>query len=221
MVQAKGVRLAVLGACDTGRRDDHNVWGGVAAALVERGVPAVVAMQFTIGDRRAASFASAVYRGLVAGLTVDEAVALGRTAIRTVSTGAQSDVRDWVVPVLYLRDHGGRVFEPVSSAAAREEAEAGSAHLYQQRVGTVSAGGLVLGALLGAGSTERVEIDQDAERVDGRLIGVVGRGEGGVHVDQDVEVVGTGGVVVGSGASAEETAAALKLLGGLKPEDDG
>ena len=87
MVQAKGVRLAVLGACDTGRRDDHNVWGGVAAALVERGVPAVVAMQFTIGDRKASAFAGALYRALVAGLTVDEAVALGRTAIRTASTG--------------------------------------------------------------------------------------------------------------------------------------
>ncbi len=234
MVQAKGVRLAVLGACDTGRRDDHNVWGGVAAALVERGVPAVVAMQFTIGDRRAASFAGAVYRALVAGLTVDEAVALGRTAIRTVSTGGAgpggtggagpgtaADVRDWAVPVLYLRDHGGRVFEPVSSAPAREAAVAGSAHLYQQRVGTISAGGLVLGVLLGADSTEKVEIDQDAERVDGRLIGVVGHGEDGVHVEQDVEIVGPGGVVVGGGASAEETAEALKLLGALKPEDPG
>jgi len=221
MVQAKGVRLAVLGACDTGRRDDHNVWGGVAAALVERGIPAVVAMQFTIGDRKAAAFAGALYRALVAGLTVDEAVALGRTAIRTVSTGAQVDVRDWAVPVLYLRDHGGRVFEPVSSAAARNAAVAGSEHLYQQRVGTVSAGGLVLGALLKADSTERVEIDQDAERVDGRLIGVVGTGEGGVHVEQDVKVVGTGGIVVGGGASAEEIAEALKLLGGMTPEDDG
>ena len=221
MVHAKGVRLAVLGACDTGRRDDHNVWGGVAAALVERGVPAVVAMQFTIGDRKASAFAGALYRALVAGLMVDEAVALGRTAIRTVSTGTQSDVRDWAVPVLYLRDHGGRVFEPVSSAAAREEAEAGSAHLYQQRVGTVSAGGLVLGALLGADSTERVEIDQDAERVDGTLIAVVRPGEGGVHVEQDVEVVGAGGVVIGSGASAEETAEALKLLRDMTPKDDG
>ena len=106
------------------------------------------------------------------------------------------------------------MFEPVSSAAAREEAVAGSAHLYQQRVGTVSAGGLVLGALLGAGSTERVEIDQDAERVDGRLIGVVGGGEGGVHVEQDVTVVGPGESSSAGGASAEEMAEAMKLLRG-------
>ena len=190
MVQAKGVRLAVLGACDTGRRDDKNVWAGVAAALVERGVPAVVAMQFTIGDRKAAAFARGLYRALVAGLTVDEAVALGRTAVRTVSTGEQADVRDWGVPVLYLRDQGGHLFEPVSSAEAREEAAAGSAQLYRQRVGTVSAGGLVLGALLAPGSTEPVTVEQDADRVDGTMAGAVG--SGGARVDQDVEEVGAG-----------------------------
>ncbi|MEA2825801.1 MAG: hypothetical protein QOG43_240 [Actinomycetota bacterium] len=222
MVQAKGVRLAVLGACDTGRRDDHNVWGGVAAALVQRGVPAVVAMQFTIGDRRAAAFAGALYRALVAGLTVDEAVALGRTAIRTVSTGAQAptasaDVRDWVVPVLYLRDHGGRVFEPVSSTAAREEAEAGSARLYRQRVGTVSAGGVVLGAVLEPDASAAV--DQDADRVDGTMIGVLAGDE--VRVDQDVEEVGTGGTVVGGADSPEALARALDAVRRMAPKDGG
>src|SRR5205085_8589767 len=101
------------------------------AALVGEGVPAVVAMQFTIGDRRAAAFAGALYRALVAGLTVDEAVALGRTAIRTASTGDHADDRDWAVPALYLRDGGGRVFEPVSTTAARDDARAQSAHVYQ------------------------------------------------------------------------------------------
>ncbi len=217
MVQAKGVRLAVLGACDTGRRDDHNVWSGVAAALVQRGVPAVVVMQFTIGDRRAAAFAGALYRALVAGLTVDEAVALGRTAIRTVSTGQYADVRDWGVPVLYLRDEGDRLFEPVSTAAAVEEAVAGSTRLYQQRVGNVSAGGLVLGAVLEPGSTGAV--DQDADRVDGTLIGALGGGD--VRVGQDVEEVGAGGTVVGGADSPEALARALDAIRRMTPKEGG
>ncbi len=222
MVQAKGVRLAVLGACDTGRRDDHNVWGGVAAAVVARGVPAVVAMQFTIGDKRAAAFAGTLYRALVAGLTVDESVALGRTAIRTASTGADADDRDWAVPVLYLRDHGGRVFEPVSTGSAREEAAAASTRVYQQRIGTVSAGGLVVGAVLGAGSADGgVDIQQEAKRVAGLVVGALGESGGGVKVDQDVEEVAEGGTLVGSADSPESLALLEELRRRLPPPPDG
>ena len=177
-------------------------------------------MQFTIGDRKAAAFAGALYRALVAGLTVDEAVALGRTAIRTVSTGAQADVRDWAVPVLYLRDHGGRVFEPVTSAEAREEAEAGSAHLYQQRVGTVSAGGLVLGALLGADSTEPPEIDQDADRVEGTVIGAVGPATTSMSTRTSRRSA-RGGVVIGGAAPPRNWPRRWKLLRRMTPKDDG
>lgn len=212
LVAAKGIRLAVLGACDTGRRDDHNVWGGVAAALVGQGVPAVVGMQFTIGDRRAAAFAGGLYRALVAGLTVDEAVALGRTAVRVASTGADADDRDWCVPVLYLRDHGGRLFEPVSSAGAREEAEVGSSRLFRQSLGTVSAGGLVIGATVG---TEAVDVVQEARRVAGLVVGALG--EGGAGVDQSVEEVAEGGAVVGGASSPEELARAMEVLRRLQP----
>ena len=221
MVQAKGVRLAVLGACDTGRRDDKNVWGGVASAVLRRGVPAVVAMQFTVGDRRAAAFAGATYRALVAGLTVDEAVALGRTAIRAASTGTHADVRDWGVPVLYLRDDGGRLFEPVSDPEARAQAVAASTRLYEQRVGTVAAGGLVLGAVLGPGSVESVTVKLDADRVVGMAVGAVGTSAGGVHVDEKVDEVAEGGTLVGGADSPEALARALEVLRGLTPPKDG
>jgi hypothetical protein len=46
----KGVRLAIFGACETGRRDGHNVWSSVVASLLKKGIPAVVSMQFTIMD---------------------------------------------------------------------------------------------------------------------------------------------------------------------------
>jgi hypothetical protein len=105
LLRGTGVRLVMLGACQTGRRDNHNVWSSVAAALLKAGIPAVVAMQFTIGDQLAVAFSEAFYRALVAGLSVDEAVSLGRQAIRMKSLEGQRDAIDWGVPVLYLRAH--------------------------------------------------------------------------------------------------------------------
>lgn len=47
---AGGVRLAVLGGCHTGRRDNISVWSGIAPALVRSRaqIPAVVANQFSM-----------------------------------------------------------------------------------------------------------------------------------------------------------------------------
>ncbi len=99
-----GVRVAVLGACQSGRRDDVNVWSSVAAALLKAGLGAVVGMQTTIKDEHAIVFAEAFYKALLAGLPIDEAVTQGRIAV------AAHDPRDWAVPVLYLRAEDGVVF---------------------------------------------------------------------------------------------------------------
>ena len=108
VLRGKGIRLVVLGACETGRRDGRNVWSGVAAALLKAGIPAVVAMQFTIRDSLAAAFCGALYQALIAGFAVDEAVARGRAAIRLKSLeGEEPHIRDWGVPVLYLRAPSG------------------------------------------------------------------------------------------------------------------
>jgi len=170
LLRGKGVRLVVLGACETGRRDGRNVWSGVAAALLKAGIPAVVAMQFTIQDRLATAFDAAFYRGLVAGFTVDEAVTLGRAAIRAEAAG--SDVRDWGVPVLYLRAPGGRVFNPVSDEPARRQAEEQSGHLLEQHVRTVAGGGRMIGAALGTMAAETITVDQTVdERLSGLALG--------------------------------------------------
>jgi len=99
-----GVRVAVLGTCQSGRRDDVNVWSGVAGALLKAGLGAVVGMQHTILDKSAVAFAGAFYKALVAGLPIDEAVTNGRLAV------AHTDARGWGVPVLYLRAQDGIVF---------------------------------------------------------------------------------------------------------------
>jgi hypothetical protein len=95
------VRLAVLGACETGRRDGESAWTGIAAALSSAEIPAVVSMQYTIQNKNAIAFSRAFYRTLAEHESVDAAVTAGRHAIYIRSTDKSE--RDWGVPVLYLR----------------------------------------------------------------------------------------------------------------------
>jgi hypothetical protein len=103
----RGVRLAVLGACEAGRRDQVNAWTGVVPALTRAGIPAVVGMQYTIHDNSAIAFSRRLYRALADGQPIDAAVTDGRLAIFNRSS---DDERDWGVPVLYLRAGEGVLF---------------------------------------------------------------------------------------------------------------
>ena len=102
-----GVKLAVLGACESAQSIGENVWGGVAQALVQAGVAAVVGSQFRLEDRNAAPLTEELYRGVLAGDTVDESVSNARRAIRNLS-GLEN--RDWGALVLYLRVEDGVIF---------------------------------------------------------------------------------------------------------------
>lgn len=103
----RGVRFAMLGACDSSKVDQINAWTGIASALTRAGIPAVVGMQFSVFDDNAIVFSKIFYRALAAGLTVDEAVTEGRIA---VSTRSDDEERDFGVPVLYLRAEEGVLF---------------------------------------------------------------------------------------------------------------
>jgi len=230
LLKGKGIRLVVLGACETGRRDGRNVWSSVVASLLKAGIPAVVAMQFKIVDNLAAAFSGALYRALVAGFTVDEAVAMGRAAIRVEALQGQPDIPDWGVPVLYLRVPSGIIFNPVSDETARQEAEKKLGHLIDQHVREVSTNGRVIGAVIGSMQAETVEVKQKVdERVDGVMLGAYTFNiQGGqLMVRQEADVVsGTmiGAVISrlgGSPATQDEEQQALakleELLGVQKP----
>lgn len=193
VLRGKGIRLVVLGACDTGRRDGHNVWSGVAASILKAGIPAVVAMQYTVRDNLAAAFSGAFYRALVAGLLIDEAVALGRLAIRAeaLKTG-KPDIRDWGVPVLYLRAPGGRVFNPVSDLSARREAERELSDTVRQHVREVAPGGRVIGANIGMMEGRTLKVDQKVnEELKGVMIGsnIYHLQNGHISIKQEADVV--------------------------------
>ena len=110
------VRLAFLGACEGGRRDQVNPWTGVVPALTRAGIPAVVGMQYTIRDSNAIAFSRRFYRALARGESIDGAVTDGRLAILEGSTDPNE--RDWGVPVLYLRAEEGILFPSAALPAA-------------------------------------------------------------------------------------------------------
>lgn len=193
-LQGRNVRLVVLGACETGRREGHNVWFGTAASLLKVGIPAVLAMQFDIYSDLAVEFMGAFYAALVAGRTIDEAVAAGRAAIRMATTGDGKDLRDWGTPVLYMRARGGSVFNPVSDAKAAETARQAVENLIIQELGEVGETGRVAGIVIGVMQSEQVHIKESATEVKGVMIGAdVYRMEGGrLVVEQKVgKVTGT------------------------------
>jgi hypothetical protein len=111
------LRLAVLNACEGARASRTDPFAGIAASLVQRGTPAVVAMQFEISDVAAVTFAKHFYEALALGYPVDAAVAQARQGI----FASGNDV-EWGTPVLFLRPVDGRVFDVRWDDARSEEA---------------------------------------------------------------------------------------------------
>ncbi len=110
------VRLAVLGACNTARRDSYEAWSGLALRLIRQGIPAVIGNQFKIRNSSAKTFNTHFYLHLLSGTTVDEAMTLARIAVRRENS---IEWRDWGVPVLHLGATEGVLFELAASTAGR------------------------------------------------------------------------------------------------------
>jgi CHAT domain len=100
------LRLAVLNACEGARTSVSDPFSGVATSLVQREIPAVIAMQFEITDQAAITFAGELYSALADGYAVDAALAEARKAI----LADENDV-EWATPVLFMRVPDGRIFD--------------------------------------------------------------------------------------------------------------
>jgi hypothetical protein len=121
-----GIKLVILGACETAKVDIYCASSSVATSLVSAGISAVVAMQFKVFDSLAAAFAADLYEALVAGRTIDEAVSLGRAAMRIkarMDPRIHADVHDWGAPVLYTRSQTGHVFGPIKDKDLQDSAD--------------------------------------------------------------------------------------------------
>jgi len=95
------VRLAVLSACETAalscetRRHQISFDSTLATALVMAGIPAVVAMPFSVEDDLSATFVYHFYEALAEGHMLEEALARARHAM------LPKHGHGWFIPVLY------------------------------------------------------------------------------------------------------------------------
>lgn len=97
----------VLNACEGARGSELDVFSSTAATLVQRHIPAVLAMQYEISDQAALLLVEWFYESLTEGLPVDAAVAEAHKAIASAS----AHTLEWGTPVLFMRAKDGRIFD--------------------------------------------------------------------------------------------------------------
>jgi WD40 repeat protein len=123
------LRLVVLNACEGARTSPTDLFAGVAATLVQQGIPAVVAMQFEITDGAAIQLAQVFYESLADGYPAEAALSEARKAIF-----ASSNDVEWGTPVLYLRTPNGKLFDLTTVSSSREAEQLATQKAEQERL---------------------------------------------------------------------------------------
>ena len=118
----KGVpalRLVLINDCESSTGPAKNFAVGVATSLVRAGIPAALAMQYSLPDSVARTFAAEFYNAIVRTLPIDAAAAEGRVAIKAeIEAGDERPARDeampgeWGAPVLFMHAEDGQLFQP-------------------------------------------------------------------------------------------------------------
>ncbi len=104
----KSLKLAVLNCCKGGAAGENSLVSSVGAKLMQRGLPAVVSMQYEITDKAALEFARQFYGSLADEyLPIDVAVTRARKSL----TYAIDNTLEWATPVLHMRAPSGELFE--------------------------------------------------------------------------------------------------------------
>lgn len=114
------LRLVTLNACEGSRTALADPFAGVAQALVQQGLPAVIAMQYPFSEAAALTFAGEFYGALADGYPVDAALTEARVAIATRLRGGE-----WGTPRLFMRTGDGILWQ--LAAADTLPATAGAA----------------------------------------------------------------------------------------------
>ena len=117
LLRGRAVKVVILNACKSATGNAQAAFAGVAPALVQADVPAVIAMQFNVPDKTALGFTQDLYRYLMAGYPLDQAV----TEMRAGAFNNANDKYFWGIPALYMRSPDGRLWEPDAELLAKFE----------------------------------------------------------------------------------------------------
>jgi hypothetical protein len=100
LLRGTGIRLVFLNACETGKgaSSENPARSSVAAALLGRGIPAVIATQFSMPDANSHYLSAILYNSLITGKSLTESLQAGR---RAMSYAEPYQFSDWGIPVLY------------------------------------------------------------------------------------------------------------------------
>jgi hypothetical protein len=115
MLARQGVRphLVILSACESATVATEDAYVALGPQLIQRGVPAVVAMRGRISQASARTFSRTLYERLLAHGVVDLAMNEARSTLVT------AERPDAAVPVLFMRLKDGRLWQREDQA--REE----------------------------------------------------------------------------------------------------
>ena len=181
---ARSMRLAVLNNCEGAVSTARDPMSGSAQSLIQKGIPAVVAMQVSITDSAAIDFSHGLYESLGDGFPIDAAVAEARKAIYSGRTQFE-----FGAPVLYMSSEDGMVFSradiaPTAIVAAAPEptaetlpvgevgatAEQMSEQAATEREAAEEADRLEAERKAAAKEADRLEAEQEAERLEAEKI---------------------------------------------------
>jgi len=122
LLHRRGIALAILDACRTGREIEAKAFSSVAAQLITSGVGSVICMSYSVYVEAARIFTRRFYESLVNGQTVGAATRAGRESLMTnpVRTPTPDpsparrggELKDWFLPLLYQR---GKDASPLTS----------------------------------------------------------------------------------------------------------
>ena len=110
------LRLALLNSCDGAVTRAETPFAGMAQALVQQGIPSVIAMQQEISDRASLIFGPEFYAAVADGYPVDAALAQARMAVYA------EDDSEWATPVLFMRAADGQLFNLNGTIEERKSA---------------------------------------------------------------------------------------------------
>lgn len=116
----RNLRLVTLIACHGGAPSGRSPFSGLGPKLVERGVPAVIAMRRELDVEAAVTLTEHLYLNLSRGGQVDAAMNAARQQLHLAECG------EWGTPMLYMRLRDGKLWDAADVGPGRTEARSDS-----------------------------------------------------------------------------------------------